>query len=239
MRVLVTAGGTDEDIDAIRSITNNATGRTGEKIARYFRGKEHDVTILTADESFSNRDDILKFRENLLLRNVKHFRTYDELKFLIEKEIRGGKYDVVIHSAAVSDWYVAGVFASNIGGAYHQIDNSTKIKTPHDRLSLELLRTEKIVDKIRDTWGFKGKLVKFKHEMGVSDEKLIEIATKSMHDSKADFIVANCDEWKRVRAIIVSADGSCQHVTRDKLPEELLKKLTEEAPRQISGQGGE
>ena len=69
-----------------------------------------------------------------------------------------------------------------------------KIGSSHDRLILELVPTEKLVDLIRNPWGFTGTLVKFKLQVGLTDDELLAIARKSMADSHADFIVANCLE---------------------------------------------
>ena len=43
MRILITAGGTSEKIDEVRSITNHSTGKLGSLIAASFL--KYDVTI--------------------------------------------------------------------------------------------------------------------------------------------------------------------------------------------------
>ena len=48
-----------------------------------------------------------------------------------------------------------------------------------------------IRDFIRTDWGFHGILVKFKLEVGVDDDQLLEIAEKSRRQSAADLMVAN------------------------------------------------
>ena len=74
---------------------------------------------------------------------------------------------MVVHAAAVSDYAVAGVFA---GGA----DVSAgKVKSSHPELWLKLTPTPKLVDRIRDPWGFRGTLVKFKLEVGLGEPELL------------------------------------------------------------------
>ena len=51
--------------------------------------------------------------------------------------------------------------------------------------------TPKLVDKIRGEWGFRGTLVKFKLEVGVSDADLLQVAEASRVHSMADLMVAN------------------------------------------------
>ena len=53
------------------------------------------------------------------------------------------------------------------------------------------MRAPKLIDMVRSPWGFRGTLVKFKLEVGISDERLLEIAEKSRIHSQADFMVAN------------------------------------------------
>jgi phosphopantothenate-cysteine ligase/phosphopantothenoylcysteine decarboxylase/phosphopantothenate--cysteine ligase len=120
----------------------------------------------------------------------------------MEREISEGAYDVVIHSAAVSDYKVGGVFYKDGKGKLVGVDNSKKMSSDHAELFLRLVPTEKIVDKIRKPWGFAGYLVKFKLQVGISDDELKAIADKSREASQADMIVANCLEWARERAEI-------------------------------------
>ena len=53
------------------------------------------------------------------------------------------------------------------------------------------MRAPKLVDRIRGDWGFRGVLVKFKLEVGMSDEELLEVAERSRRQSDADLMVAN------------------------------------------------
>ena len=47
MDVLVTAGGTSEPIDNVRSITNHSSGGLGKAIAESFLAAGHTVTYVT------------------------------------------------------------------------------------------------------------------------------------------------------------------------------------------------
>jgi len=165
------------------------------------------------------------------------YKTYDELYSLMEKEISTGNYDIVINSAAISDYKVEGTFVVDseecfggeaIGNSKRfrlsKIDSSKKISSSSPKLFLKLVPTEKIIDKIKTTWGFKGKVVKFKLQVGISESELVDIATKSMNDSKSDFIVANCLEWAKEKALIISSNGILC-VSRDNLPKALYDLL--------------
>lgn len=215
MRVLVTAGSTEVPIDRVRSIGNVFKGKTGAAIAKYFGFRNPDVTLLTSAEREIDGTNLFEFLK---------YRTFDDLLEIMEHEITTGGYDVIVHSAAVSDYSVSRVLIPSDAGDLEPIDKEGKVSSSHKRLYLELTPTIKLVDQIREPWGFKGKLVKFKLQVGISDEELITIAKKSMDASRADFIVANCLEWCRERAYIIGPD-LCESISRQELPAALYGKL--------------
>jgi phosphopantothenate-cysteine ligase/phosphopantothenoylcysteine decarboxylase/phosphopantothenate--cysteine ligase len=221
MKILVTAGATQTPIDQVRAITNIFKGKTGTYLASGLAYMDqsgladfvpkspcHQVTLLTSNP------DIITERFNL---RVVPYRTFDDLAARMEEEIRDGGYDVVIHSAAVSDYKVARVLVQDpiaMDFALTPIDATKKVSGSHDRMYLELVPTFKIVDRIRKDWGFKGFLVKFKLQVGVTDDELLDIARKSRATSDADLIVANCLEWAKEYAYVVGRDDVAEKVTR-------------------------
>ncbi len=217
MNILITAGSTEIDIDIVRVFGNRFKGKTGTRIARYFATRGHAVTLLTSSPYLTRGFKKLGAR-------VIPFRTFDELHALLEREVRDGGYDVVIQSAAVGDFKVVAAYIVT-DGALVEINRSKKISSKHKTLFLETARTPKLIDKIRGAWGFNGTLVKFKLEVGISDDELIAIARKSRKTSKAEFIVANCFEWCRERAYVIDATGTATNVTRHNLPRELYRRI--------------
>ena len=222
MRVLVTAGSTQTPIDQVRCISNIFKGKTGGSIAQYFAKHGTITTLLTSADSETwyrgmEGDHNAPFRDRL---SVNQYQTFDELAKLMELEITTVKYDVIVHSAAVSDFQVGKVL-SDAGN----VDKSAKISSSHQKLYLELTPTIKLIDQIRKPWGFTGKLVKFKLQVGISDLELLAIARKSRQDSRADIIVANCLEWSRERAYIIDAQDQVKSVTRQELPAVLYEML--------------
>lgn len=212
MKTLITGGNTAVMIDQVRCISNIFKGKTAEELATWFGNHRipEDTILLT-----SNKGD----GENSLFERIV-YKTYDELYNNMKELIGNNQFDVIIHSAAVSDYKVEGTYDSSL----NHIDSSTKISSDCKELYLKLIPTEKIIDKIRSDWGFKGKLVKFKLQVGISDEELIEIAKKSRIHSQADYIVANCLEWSKDRAYIISGN-EVTNVERKFLRNELKKRL--------------
>jgi len=225
-RILVTAGSTAVPIDQVRIfkvqqegegfIANIFRGKTGFLIAEALAGYGHMVTLLTSGAHEKFVHDVPGLR-------VRSFLTFDELRRQMEEEIRSGNYDVVIHSAAVADYRVDAVRVGD--QSLENAETGAKISSKHKRLIIEMVPTEKLIDFIREPWGFAGTLVKFKLEVGISDEDLLRIARRSMAFSRADLIVANRREWQDDRAYILNPAGGCDCVARYDLPNELIRRL--------------
>lgn len=217
-RVLITAGSTIVPIDQVRALTNIFKGRTGTNIASAFVQAGWEVTLLTSNHKLA---ESLKSKAKVV-----PFRTYGELAKALEEEVRQGCYDVIIHSAAVSDYLVEGVFAKSASGRLEKLDSSGKVSSSHEELFMRMVPTKKLIDQIRRDWGFTGKLVKFKLEVGINDVELKHIAWGSMNYSKADYIVANCLEWSGEYAYILGANETGEEeVRRDQLANALLRRL--------------
>jgi phosphopantothenoylcysteine synthetase/decarboxylase len=134
------------------------------------------------------------------------FRTYNELHGLLaERMTAGDAVDVVAMTAAVSDYSPAGVYRivekqearskeqEARGREVWVVENvnAPKVKSDFDEIVVRGVRTAKLIDMFRKDWGFRGVLIKFKLEVGVSEEKLIEIASRSRLASGADLMVGN------------------------------------------------
>lgn len=210
MRVLVTAGNTQAPIDRVRCITNVFTGRTGATLAAEARDRGHAVTLLTS------HPDTLDPAAGAA---VRPYRTFAELEALMAEELTAGGYDAVLHAAAVADYHVAGTFARR---GDELVDAAAgKVKSTHPELWLKLVPAPKLVDKVRTPWGFAGVLVKFKLEVGASDEELLVVAERSRAHSGADLMCANTLEGMHDRAYI-GAGGVYRRAERAALAGVLL-----------------
>lgn len=236
MRILVTAGNTLVPIDRVRCLTNVFTGRTGARIALHAFLAGHGVQLLT-----SHPEVMLDLRgtkatpgERLA---VQTYRTFDDLESALAEHLRAGSFDALVHSAAVSDYQPAGVFApapgtefrpdstweSAAGGPPRLLDRlAGKIKSDEQELWLRLVRAPKLVDKVRGEWSFRGILVKFKLEVGLGADDLLDIAERSRHHSRADLMVANTLEESENWAFLGPLEGGYQKVPRPLLAARLI-----------------
>jgi len=199
-KVLITAGPTWVPIDKVRVISNIASAKTGILLAELARELRADVTLILGPVGEDYLGSSIK---------VKRFYYFDELHSLVKKELRENKYDIVIHSAAVSDFKTKKVF-------------SEKIKSDSKNLTLDLESTIKIVDKIKK-YSPRVFLVIFKLEFKLSKSKMIESARRTMRESGADLAVVNTFSNRYpYKALIIDRD-KIFYETNSK--EDLTKRL--------------
>jgi phosphopantothenoylcysteine synthetase/decarboxylase len=237
MKLLVTAGNTKTPIDRVRCITNIFTGRTGASIALAAHGRGHTVTLLTSHPEAVTDPAALADRWTL-----SRYHTFDDLQQQMSALVRDGGFDAVVHCAAVSDYVSAGVFApapgtrftaGADGGSWRAEDGApalldraaAKVKSDEPELWIRLTRAPKLVDLVRGAWGFRGLLVKFKLEVGVDDERLLDIAERSRAHSAADLMVANTLEGAAAYAFLGPVNGSYERVSRRGLAPRLLEEM--------------
>lgn len=219
MRVLITAGGTAEKIDQVRSITNHSTGRLGSLIAQAFLQKKAKVDyVTTAAAKKPQTSDLLTTYEISGTRDLA-----DTLSHLLEDHA----YDAVIHSMAVSDFTPAQSFSqeaflSAINGLFQAKkapldkkdlakltvetkDHEKKISSGTEQLYLILEKTPKVIQLIKKLQP-ETILVGFKLLVDVPTEKLIQTAYQALQKNQADFVLANdlsqINAWQHIGYLI-------------------------------------
>ena len=97
MKILITAGGTSEKIDQVRSITNHSTGQLGKKIAETLVA---DSTV-TIDYVTTNSAVKPTSQDNIRFHLIE---STQDLFETLERLLTSDSYDAIIHSMAVSDF---------------------------------------------------------------------------------------------------------------------------------------
>lgn len=186
--VIVTAGGTREDIDEVRFLTNISTGKLGARIAERVMGAGWNLIYIHTETSALPMSVYPLYYEidpcedpsqgfpayaAVKVRSTKN--AYDAMKKWVPFA------DAVIHSMACGDFGFS--------------PEKTKLKSNDPMVFVDSLRSRivvnpKILNEIKK-WNPKTVLVSFKFESGQTHENLIEIATVSMHKANGDFVVAN------------------------------------------------
>ena len=196
--ILITAGPTWVPIDNVRVISNIATGSTGILLAEHLSKLGAKVTLILGpvpNVAFLRREakkvTTFGISSCCINRKVKiiNFRFFDELKEKIQKELGAKKYDIVIHSAAVSDYRPTQAYKG-------------KITSGKKLFSINLRPTPKLFAEIRRK-SADSKLVIFKLEFGVKENLLKTKALKLLKDARADLVVANTFCGNSYKAFII------------------------------------
>ena len=177
LRVLVTAGGTAEPVDGVRVLTNTSTGATGAGIATQLARAGHEVVLLRARSALPADGPC---REET-------FVTFAELDAALRRLLGTGRFEAVIHAAAVSDYGVDSIVSAD--GVVPAGVNG-KIESGRAPL-LRLLLHPKLVDGLRALSPQPLTVVAFKLTHG-ADRDRAEAAVRSLFaHSGADYVVHN------------------------------------------------
>lgn len=202
MRILITAGGTAEKIDEVRSITNHSTGSLGKELAAAFSQRPNtQIDYIVARSAVKPAAT-----ENLRLFPISDTR---ELADTLTRLMTENRYDAVIHSMAVSDFTpevsldedrflqllntIDGpITTENFQAALSAASTPTekKISSKTDHLIMVLKQNPKIISQIKALQP-ETKLVGFKLLVGVSKEELLEVAHATLTKNQADYVFAN------------------------------------------------
>ncbi|GHU66489.1 phosphopantothenate--cysteine ligase [Clostridia bacterium] len=107
LNILVTAGNTSEKIDDARRVSNTGTGKLGALIAESFVAAEENVAITYVCSGAAARPRILGGSTGSI--DVRIADDVRSLTKVLQKVCADKKFDIVIHTMAVSDYYVGAV----------------------------------------------------------------------------------------------------------------------------------
>ena len=162
LKVLVTAGPTQEAVDPVRYITNHSTGKMGYAIAKVCARRGADVTLVSGPTAlekpwFVNTVDVKSAKE-----------MYEAVTG------HAAEQDIIIKAAAVADYRPKTV-------------SSEKMKKKDGELTLELERTDDILAYL----GQNKRPGQFLCGFAMETEDLIENARQKLKKKHVDMIVAN------------------------------------------------
>lgn len=200
MRILITAGGTSENIDSVRKITNSSSGRLGAVIAEQMLQNGHNIVYVHGKKAILpsgcyERYSITGVRD--LQRTMKDILTTQ-------------KIDVVIHAMAVSDYFVdyvttpaaaamgialegytnADDIQDSILSGEYRLDNSAKISSDEEALMVILKKSPKVIQEIKQ-WAPNVTLIGFKLLANVTYDELEAAARKQLKTCQSDLVITN------------------------------------------------
>ena len=187
MRILITSGGTTENIDQVRGITNFATGSLGKLIAQRFLMANHDVILL------AGRGAVLPDpHPKLTILPIS-----DVADLLAATAKWTPQADVFIHSMAVSDYTPVYMTDFDTVAASSDLEAFLSKKNPEDKIAsqadyqvLFLKKTPKVIASIKQ---HKPDIILFGFKLlvDVPKEHLISVARSALTQNQADYVLAN------------------------------------------------
>jgi len=161
IKVLVTAGPTNEYIDPVRFITNKSSGKQGYEIAKSLFKRGFDTTLISGPTN-------LKIDENIKLINVE---TAEEMFRATQNNL---PTDIAIFSAAVADFKV-------------EKKSKNKIKK-HENLNINLEKNIDILNYVSNHNSMRPKLV---IGFAAETDNLEQNALSKLTNKNCDWIIAN------------------------------------------------
>jgi phosphopantothenate-cysteine ligase len=246
MNILITSGGTAEKIDAVRKITNSATGALGRLLADSFGGYDAVERVFYIHGENAARPKTPK-AEPIPVSGVA------ELDAAVREILSVAEVHAIVHSMAVSDYRVRAVTtAERVAQAVWAgprgteaeieasvrnaapLDSGKKISSEEASLVLFLERAPKIIARLR-TLAPDAPLVGFKLLDGVPRETLLSAARGVMEKNDCFLVLAN-------DAREITANGHVGYlldragaVTRYGTKEEIARGVAERVMTELGG----
>ena len=209
--VLISLGGTFEEIDPIRGISNRSSGKMGLELAKeaFIRGA--NLTILAAHHSVSIPKSF----------NVIDAESSNLMNEKIDELIPN--FDIFIATAAVSDF-------TPINKEDFKLSSSYIISLEFEPVANIIKRIKKINKDIF--------LVGFKAEYNISEEKMINCAKTQMQEAGTDLVVANdvshkgCEFGSETNEVILVSDEIKKVALNSK--KEIAKSVFDEISKKLN-----
>ena len=186
--IVITAGGTVEPIDSVRSIRNSSSGTLGAKIAGEMRERFPDSEIIYVASRFAVRPEV----EHTWVETSSVMDVKDKL----EKILTTQKVDIVIHSMAVADYYVDGMEFPD--GRFYSASElkDGKMSSDEEEMKVVLKKAPKLISLIKQ-WQPFVYLVGFKLLTDVTEERLFQVGFDLLRKNRCNLVVAN--DLKKIR----------------------------------------
>ena len=188
-KVVITSGGTIEDIDPVRYITNRSSGTMGIRFAEASRDLGAEVILIHG----SMKHPVPSGVKGIGVRSA-----LDMLEALRETVVGA---DVLVMAAAVADFRVKSIS-----------DEKVKKKEGEDNFILELVKNPDILKTIKPELNKKTKVIAF----ALESQNLMENAEKKLKEKGAHMLVANSTKedvspfgGEASRVYLLHKDGSC------------------------------
>lgn len=205
-RIIITGGPTNEPIDEVMKITNMSTGSLSILLANEFLDKGYEVCLIINQDVSRH-----KLNENERLKIIE-IETADDMLYELKEESLVSNYDFIIHASAVGDYKTDFTFLMEdlaeelfdhkdkvhspqdiydiLVNPKCKLDNTSKISSYQEDLSVKLTLTPKIIKNLRQ-WYKDATIIGCKLLENVSKEELFDVATRLCNKNDVNYILAN------------------------------------------------
>ena len=204
IRILVTAGPTQEAIDPVRYITNHSSGKMGYALAKMAARRGAEVTLVSGQTALEQ----LQFVETVPVRSAADM--YEAVTS------RAAEQDIIIKAAAVADYRVK-----------NPAEQKMK-KTDADMITLELVKNPDILKELCAQ-----KTTQIVVGFCAESENLIENAKEKIQKKGCDYLIANDISRKDIgfssdynEVIILDKNGGQKRLERAS-KNEIARKIIE------------
>jgi phosphopantothenoylcysteine synthetase/decarboxylase len=217
VRILVTAGGTEEPVDGVRRLTNLSTGATGNVLARHFAERGAEVLLLQAEKAPPSKDPIER----------QTFVTFADLEAALRRNLGERRWDAVVHLAAVSDYSVESI---EVDGRIFPADGHGKIGSDRE-VVIRLRPNPKLIDSFRK-WSLNADMLVVGFKLtDDADPSSCEAQVRRLLDRGTTDLVVHNDlhdiTGESHRAAIFDRRGPLVRTeTKEELAQELFRLLT-------------
>lgn len=199
-RVLITAGGTRETIDGVRTLTNMSTGRTGADLADFLHENGFQVLLLTSRFALMPKSKV----------KVDTYESFREIYNSLKALGKSHEFDMILHSAAISDYSIENIQTPD----GKVIPSQGKLSSQYDNISIQLKRNEKILPRLKDLFTNEPVVVGFKLTSTESKEEQAKAIFGLFTEKSVDYVVHNdmndINQGKR-KFLITSKEGRQNH----------------------------
>ncbi|MDR1778617.1 MAG: phosphopantothenate--cysteine ligase [Clostridiales Family XIII bacterium] len=209
MNILITAGGTTEKIDSVRSITNTGTGRLGALIAAYFAHEKSvekvyyvcngravrppggndtsKIEVIIADDTAALEQAVSRLCSEVPIHAVIHSMAVSDyrVRTVTTAEDLGAGIAALAETEKLDSGKVAACICASSG-----LRRGEKISSVLENPVILLEKTPKIIAQLRPQLP-DAKIVGFKLLSGVSTEELIDTAYALLVKNDCDYVLAN------------------------------------------------
>jgi phosphopantothenoylcysteine decarboxylase / phosphopantothenate---cysteine ligase len=176
-RILITAGGTRETIDGVRTLTNMSTGKTGATIADFLHQQGHQVLLLTSRYAVMPKSEV----------KTDTFESFQEIYNTLKALGKTQTYDMILHAAAISDYSIEGIQTPE-GDI---LPGQGKMSSEYDQISIKLKRNEKILPRLKDIFHNRPTVVGFKLTSTKSKQEQAKAIFSLFTEDSVDYVVHN------------------------------------------------